>query len=291
MDAEETAADLTGQASIAPTLGQRIRAGRARRGLSQQALAELVGVQRATVSQWETDRERPGRDKAVALAAALSLSLDGLLSGGHRQMQGPGGQVQSQGGQSQGGQSQGAFPQQAEMQGRPTAEEPAPPAAYPPAPSAVARPPQNFALAEVAVPHFRTMPQNVPVLGNASAGNGEQYRFNGSVADYVRRPPGIAGGSQVFAAYVVGESMYPAFRDGQLFFVHPGRRPRIGDDVLVELQPQGHDPGPSFLKRLVRNTPTQVVVEQFNPIREFPFDKTEIRNLFKVLTLDELVGI
>ena len=45
------------------TYGQRIKQGREQAGLTQEALAEAVGVSRQAVSKWEADRARPTADK------------------------------------------------------------------------------------------------------------------------------------------------------------------------------------------------------------------------------------
>ncbi len=63
------------------TLGERIRRYRGREGLSQEALAERVGVSRQAVSKWETDAAMPELDKLAALARALGVTADQLLNG------------------------------------------------------------------------------------------------------------------------------------------------------------------------------------------------------------------
>lgn len=50
------------------TMGEIIQTGRARRGLSQEKLAELVGVSRQAVSKWEVGDAVPDTDKLVPLA-------------------------------------------------------------------------------------------------------------------------------------------------------------------------------------------------------------------------------
>ena len=51
------------------------------KGLSQEALAERVGVSRQAVSKWETGEAKPDTDKLCALCTALELSMDELLLG------------------------------------------------------------------------------------------------------------------------------------------------------------------------------------------------------------------
>lgn len=53
---------------------------RTRRGLSQQALAELLGVSARTVSRWETGVEDPPRPRAIALDALLGGASHRVLT-------------------------------------------------------------------------------------------------------------------------------------------------------------------------------------------------------------------
>lgn len=61
-------------------LSEKILYSRKRAGLSQEALADMVGVSRQAVSKWETGETLPETAKLSALAAALGVSVDWLLS-------------------------------------------------------------------------------------------------------------------------------------------------------------------------------------------------------------------
>ena len=61
-------------------LSEKILYSRKRAGLSQEALADMVGVSRQAVSKWETGEALPETAKLAALGAALGVSLDWLLS-------------------------------------------------------------------------------------------------------------------------------------------------------------------------------------------------------------------
>lgn len=63
------------------TLGERIQSYRKRAGLSQEALAERLGVSRQAVSKWEVDAAQPELDKVVALAKLFGITTDQLLLG------------------------------------------------------------------------------------------------------------------------------------------------------------------------------------------------------------------
>lgn len=63
------------------TMGQRITQRRKQLGLSQEALADAVGVSRQAVSKWELDEAQPDAAKIVLLAKALDMTTDELLLG------------------------------------------------------------------------------------------------------------------------------------------------------------------------------------------------------------------
>lgn len=59
-------------------LSEKIYALRRKNGLSQEALAEKVGVSRQAVSKWETGAAIPELDKLRALCACFGVTLDEL---------------------------------------------------------------------------------------------------------------------------------------------------------------------------------------------------------------------
>lgn len=63
------------------TLGQQLCQLRGRAGLSQDALAERLGVSRQSVSKWETDGSVPELDKLVRLSQVFGVTLDELVKG------------------------------------------------------------------------------------------------------------------------------------------------------------------------------------------------------------------
>ena len=69
-----------GRTSPAPAgvAGLRIREMRLARGLTMAELAARIGVSQPAISQWESGREKPGRDSLQKLARAFDVSLDEL---------------------------------------------------------------------------------------------------------------------------------------------------------------------------------------------------------------------
>lgn len=66
------------------SLGERIGTHRKNLGLSQEQLAELVGVSRQAVTKWETGQSAPSTEHLLKLAAALGTTVDILLASGER---------------------------------------------------------------------------------------------------------------------------------------------------------------------------------------------------------------
>ena len=62
-------------------MAQRLVDRRRAAGLSQEALAEKLGVSRQAVSKWERSESSPDTDNFIALAALYGVSLDELLYG------------------------------------------------------------------------------------------------------------------------------------------------------------------------------------------------------------------
>lgn len=119
----------------------------------------------------------------------------------------------------------------------------------------------------IKLPDLYTLPKDVGVLGSAAGselGRGA-FQLSSDVIEYVRRPPGLFGVKDAYALYVEGDSMYPRFEQGDLIFVHPHRKPRGGDYVVVQEPDTDNGESRAFVKRLKRVTGTALVCEQFNP--------------------------
>lgn len=61
------------------TLGENIRTHRKQAGLSQEALAEQLGVSRQAISKWENDNGMPETENLIKMATLFDTSLDALL--------------------------------------------------------------------------------------------------------------------------------------------------------------------------------------------------------------------
>ncbi len=139
-----------------------------------------------------------------------------------------------------------------------------------------------------------TLPKDIPVLGIIVGGDEGDFSMNGTIVDYIRRPPTLKDVKDVFALYVSGESMSPWRRSGSSVLINPNRPARIGDYVMVELYPDVDDesPGRCLIKLLLKSTYTVVVLGQHNPPRDdIEIPKEQVRSIYPVIDYDDLLGI
>ena len=64
------------------TFGEKLQRLRAREGLSQDALAELLEVSRQAVSKWEREEAMPEAEKLVRISQCFHVTTDYLLKDG-----------------------------------------------------------------------------------------------------------------------------------------------------------------------------------------------------------------
>lgn len=62
-------------------IGSSMRHWRHTRRLTQEELARMVGVERATLANWERGAKQPGLENVVRLSQALGISLGELILG------------------------------------------------------------------------------------------------------------------------------------------------------------------------------------------------------------------
>lgn len=65
------------------SIGKRISQARKEINVSQEKLAELINVSRQSISKWESDQVIPDTENLIALAQALCVSVEWIISGSH----------------------------------------------------------------------------------------------------------------------------------------------------------------------------------------------------------------
>jgi phage repressor protein C with HTH and peptisase S24 domain len=104
--------------------------------------------------------------------------------------------------------------------------------------------------------------QSVPLLGLAQAGSGGHFDDSGFPAgkgwDEVALPS--SGDEHTYALEISGDSMKPAYRDGDIVIVSPGTAIRRGDRVVVKTSD-----GEVIVKELKRRTARHLELQSLNP--------------------------
>lgn len=163
-------------------------------------------------------------------------------------------------------------------------------AAEPIASTTAAHPNEVRPTTGVPLPFNLQLPKDMPVLGAAAAselGNGS-FQLTTDIVDHVRRPPGLMGVPDAYALYVEGDSMSPKFEPGDIVFVHPHRRARAGDYVVIQQPDLAAGETRAFIKRLVSAGPTVLRVKQFNPVATIDFPISRGLVWHKVILNEEL---
>ena len=62
------------------TFAEKLKSIRKKAGMSQEKLAEKIGVSRQAITKWETDAGIPDIDNMMALSTLFNIALDVLLS-------------------------------------------------------------------------------------------------------------------------------------------------------------------------------------------------------------------
>lgn len=108
----------------------------------------------------------------------------------------------------------------------------------------------------------------------------------------LKRPPALSGAKDLYAIEFHGDSMAPRFEPMEIGIVDPRRPVARGDYVLVQLRPAASGEGDReyidevesvLVKRLVRQTAKEYVLEQFNPPVTFTLPKARVKRIHKIM--------
>jgi phage repressor protein C with HTH and peptisase S24 domain len=145
--------------------------------------------------------------------------------------------------------------------------------------------------ARVRLPSHAQMAKDLPVKGTvAGAVVNNGFEITDRVVEYVSRPPALEGSPDAYALRVVGESMVPLHRPGDLCIVHPYRPHKRGDSVIIQIETYDGSAREGYIKIFKRETDDKVICEQYNPPAEISYNKKTIVSIHKVLTVAELFG-
>lgn len=139
------------------------------------------------------------------------------------------------------------------------------------------------------VPEFGS--RDLPVRGVAAAGTDALFITNGEPHDWLLRPAVLIGVSEAYAVIAAGTSMEPRYFDGEVVYVHPGRRVAPGPRtfVVVQFHPEAEGEAPqALIKKYERQTASELVLSQYNPPQELRFPIATVKSIHLIVTPGEL---
>lgn len=108
----------------------------------------------------------------------------------------------------------------------------------------------------------KRMVQSVPLIGFAQAGSGGYFDDGGFPVGKGWEEVGLpsVNDEHAYALQIAGDSMKPAYRDGDVIVVSPGAQIRRGDRVVVKTRD-----GEVLVKELKRRTAKLLELQSLNP--------------------------
>lgn len=234
------------------TFGQQVRERREELGLSQAQLAEVANTTQQSIDRIERDAvERSRSGPAVAMALGLPLPhLSAALSDPQKRASLLSGNVRLMLQKRQDGSMETGFE------------------------------PYRFPIEEQSVPGADLVgPVDLPIYASVRGGAiDDSVLVSPEPIDYVKRPEPLARAKNGYGLYIIGDSMEPAFRQGDLALIHPNIPPKAGDEVVVCSQDVNGEHY-AIIKLLTKVTATTWHLKQYNPApgepAEFTLDRTE----------------
>ena len=120
----------------------------------------------------------------------------------------------------------------------------------------------------------------IPLYGSAEGGIGSDITNMDRAIDHIDRPSFLLSASSAYAVYVVGDSMAPRFRSGEIVYVDPAVPIRRGTDCVVQIAEDGVLT--AIIKEYVSSTETKLTLRQYNPDKEIIIDANNVTNVHLV---------
>lgn len=123
----------------------------------------------------------------------------------------------------------------------------------------------------------------IPVRSAARGGDEQEMFLEDGPIDHRPAPGFVANVRDAYAIYVVGESMTPMYRPGQLLYVNPHKPLMPGRGVVVTKLNRA-----VLIKELVKTTATAVFLREYQPKqRDFSIPHREIASAHMVVGAEE----
>ena len=116
--------------------------------------------------------------------------------------------------------------------------------------------------------------RDFPIYAAAQGGNGHMI-VHTDVMEYVKRPVILEGVPDSYGILIVGDSMVPAYRPGDMALIHPRRPPERDTDVVLYDQDHRTGEAKAMIKRLIGFNDRSWKLEQYNPAKTFSEHRTD----------------
>lgn len=217
-------------------IGQKIHRALDERRRTQQALADHLGINRVSVTQWGSREGNPSPERLPAIADFLDVPVEWLLS----------------------------------------EEEEVPASSRRPSSADVVEFPRRPRTKGQRVTPAAIVPSErlvaggarTPVYAGAQAGDGRLIISLDEI-DWVKTPSVLENVKGGYGILIDGESMVPAFWPGDVALVHPHLRPARQKNVVLYHTPPDGAEAEAIIKQLNGWNDREWHLEQWNPHREF----------------------
>lgn len=120
----------------------------------------------------------------------------------------------------------------------------------------------------------------IPVVAYAAA-SGERVAINlehDAPVRMIERPHWLAGVPKAVAVQIIGESMIPRYRDGEVVFVNMSMPPAKGKDCIFNTRD-----GFTHIKQFLKADKEFYYFHQWNPDTEFNIHRRDIENIYQIV--------
>ena len=116
-------------------------------------------------------------------------------------------------------------------------------------------------------PLFEQKSATIPVYSAAQGGKGH-WVVHFEALEYRAPPEDLQGVRDAYGILIRGESMIPAYKPGEIAWVHPFKTAKPGDDVVLYHVPP-HGEAEAMVKELLGSSPKEWRLRQYNPPEDF----------------------
>jgi phage repressor protein C with HTH and peptisase S24 domain len=118
----------------------------------------------------------------------------------------------------------------------------------------------------------------IPLYGSAEAGPGADITDMDRAIDHISRPPFLLSATNAYAIFVVGESMSPRFRSGEIVYVDPAVPVRTGGDAIIQMADNKGNLT-AIIKEFVAQDDDKLSLFQHNPNKKLKIPTSNVTSI------------